>query len=205
MIRKSTYTLLIILLVLATVVIFLQRTPLMTDRSDVPPTPTESPQLFDWPVESNIVAISMTDDRGHFIKASLDQEGAWVVEIPADCRLESDVIANALSQLNNLKVLVAMEAPPALVDVGLLNPTYRLTLTLDDGTLFRLAIGSVVPTGTGYYVQVNNDPVVVVSKFFIDSIFDLVKTACATPTIEAMPSATVEFIQIENVLTTPGP
>ncbi len=43
MLRKSTYTLLIILLILAAVVVFLQRTPGMKIDSASQPTSTQSP------------------------------------------------------------------------------------------------------------------------------------------------------------------
>jgi hypothetical protein len=85
--------------------------------------------------------------------------------------------------------LLSLEVPPALADVGLSTPTYSLFLTFNDGSTQTFSVGSIVPTGTGYYVQANHGTVVVVSNNSIDSLFNLVSTVCATPTPE--PSVTV--------------
>ena len=206
MIRKSTYTLLIILLVLAAVVVFLQRTPGLNTDMDTLPTSTDSPILINLG-DKTITAFTMTDNQGRVLKASLDKQHLWFIDQPSSCQYESDKINYSLSLLRTFKVLVSMEAPPALADVGLLSPTFKLVMTFDDGTTQTLSVGSIVPTATGYYVQVNHDSVVVVSISSIDSLFNLVSTACATPTPE--PSATVmpEITPTEEMLIsiTPAP
>ena len=181
MIRKSTYILLIILLILGAVIVFLQRAPGLISSSSNLPTSTPSILVANWPGRS-IVAFDMSDDKGHVLSASLGSDSTWQVTQPAGCTVDSGSITTALSGVNSLKVSVELKAPAALADVGLLSPTYRLTATMDDGSIQKLSVGSVVPTGTGYYVQLNLDPVVAVSKFSIDSIFNLVGTACGTPT-----------------------
>ncbi len=191
MIRKSTYTLLIILLVLAAVVIFLQRTPGMKGATTNQPTSTQSPALFNWG-EKAVDALSMSDDQGHVLKAKLDNQNNWYIEQPTGCQLENGKIANSIAQMQTFTIMVEMEAPPALADVGLTSPTYRLMLTFGDGSTQYFTVGSVVPTGTGYYVQVDNNPVVVVTKRSIDSLFELVTTACATPTAEISATSTIE-------------
>ncbi|MGA9398959.1 MAG: DUF4340 domain-containing protein [Anaerolineaceae bacterium] len=198
MIRKSTYILLIILIILAAVVIFLQRTPGMKSGSFNQPTSTESPILFNWG-DKSIAAVTMSDDQGHVFKANLDNQNNWFIEQPTGCQLENGKVENYLVQLQTFRIMVEMEAPPALADVGLTNPTYTLKLTFIDGSMQTLSVGSVVPTGSGYYVQVNKDPVVVVTKNSIDSLFELVSTACATPTVEVNPTSTLELILTEPV------
>lgn len=134
--------------------------------------------------DKSITAFTMSDDQGHVLKAKLDNQNNWFIEQPSGCLYSSDSLASSIAPIQTFKVLVSMEAPPALADVGLTRPTYQMDLTFDDGSTQSMKVGSIVPTGTGYYVQVNNDPVVVVSQYNIDSLFNLVSTACATPTPE---------------------
>jgi hypothetical protein len=197
MIRKSTYTLLLILLVLAAVVVFLQRTPGLKTKTDILPTATDSPILLDLGGKT-ITAFMMSDDQGRILKAKLDSQNAWFIEQPSGCQYSSDNMAVSLSQIQTFKVLLSLETPLALADVGLTRPTYKLELTFNDGSTQSLKIGSIVPTGTGYYVQVNIEPVVVVSKYSIDSLFGLVSTACATPTPEPSVTPIPELTQTES-------
>jgi hypothetical protein len=196
MIRKSTYWLLVILLLLAAVVVFLQRTPGLKNDTDLMPTSTESPILMNLGGRT-ITAFAMTDDQGRLLKASLNDQKDWFIEQPSGCQYASDNLANSLSTIQTFKVLVSLEAPPALADVGLTRPTYQLILTFDDGTTQSLKVGSIVPTGSGYYVQVNYDPVVVVTKYSIDTLFGLVSTACATPTPEPNETPSPTLTQTE--------
>jgi hypothetical protein len=201
MIRKSTYTLLIILLILAAVVVFLQRTPALNTKSDSLPTSTDSPMLMNLGNKA-ITAFAMTDDQGRVLKAFLDKQNTWFIEQPIGCQYSSDSLSSSLSLIQTIKVLVSLEAPPALSDVGLNKPTYTLVLTFNDGSTQALKVGSVVPTGTGYYVQVNNDSVVVISQYSVDSLFNLVSTACATPTPEPSETPQLEMIQTESAMGT---
>jgi hypothetical protein len=204
MIRKSTYTLLIILLILAAVVVFLQRTPALNAKSDSLPTSTDSPMLMDLGNKA-ITAFAMSDDQGHVLKSFLDKQNNWFIEQPIGCQYSSDSLSSSLSLIQTLKVLVSLETPPALSDVGLNKPTYTLALTFNDGSTQTLKVGSVVPTGTGYYVQVNNDSVVVISQYSVDSLFGLVSTACATPTPEPSATPQLEMIQTESAIGTLTP
>jgi hypothetical protein len=188
MIRKSTITLVIILGVLVLMLVFLKQTRWWNTDMDVLPTSTDSPTLLNLGGKT-ITAFSMADDQGRILKASLGKQQSWFIEQPAGCQYDSSSISSSLSQLQTFKVLVSLEVPPALADVGLSTPTYSLLLTFNDGSTQTLSVGSIVPTGTGYYIQANHGSVVVVSKISIDSLFNLVSTVCATPTPE--PSATV--------------
>jgi hypothetical protein len=189
MLRKSTFILLIILLVLALAVIFIQRAPGLNSTTDQLPTSTDSPTLMNLAGKS-ITAFTMSDDQGRVVKAKLDNQGTWFIQNPSDCQYDSDQLAYYLSLVQTFKVQVSLDVPPALADIGLITPTYQLVLTFNDGSTQKLSVGSLVPTGTGYYVQVNNDSVVVVSNISIDQLFGIVSTFCATPTPE--PSATPE-------------
>ena len=204
MIRKSTFTLVVIFLVLGLLAYFLPRTNWFNTETDAFPTSTESPIVMNLG-NMTISAFTMIDDQGRVFKASLNNQQTWSIDLPLGCQYDSGQIASSLSLLQTFKVMVSMESLPALADVGLVKPTYRLALTFTDGTRKVLSVGSIVPTGTGYYVQVDNEPVVVVNKSAIDSLFELVGTACATPTPE--PTATImpELTQIEGMLITVTP
>jgi hypothetical protein len=208
MIRKSTgYALGILALLLIALGLMKFMPGLNSPAVDQLPTSTESPTLMNL-AGKTISAFYMSDDQGRILKAKLDSQGTWLIENPSGCQYDSDQLASNLSLIQTFKVLVSMETPPELTDVGLATPTYQLILTFNDGSTQELSIGSIVPTGSGYYVQVNKDPVVVVSKTSIDNLFGIVSTVCATPTPE--PSATAEptLTQTETIpelTVTPAP
>ncbi|MBN2256539.1 MAG: DUF4340 domain-containing protein [Anaerolineaceae bacterium] len=177
----------------------MQRTPGMNNTSS-PPTATQSPLVMDF-TGKTVTSIFMSDDQGHVFKAILDNQGTWYVELPSGCLLVADKISSTLSFLRGYTVMVNLETPPALADVGLTRPTYKMELIFDDGSIQTMSVGSIVPTGSGYYVQVNKDPVIVVSTYSIDSLFELVSTACATPT----PEATLTFTPDPSLLQTVEP
>lgn len=190
MIRKSTgYALGILALLLIALGLMKYMPGLNSAATDQLPTATNSPTLLNLAGKS-ISAFIMSDDQGRVLKAKLGDQGSWFIEIPSGCQFDSEQLSSYLSLIQTFKVLVSMETPPELTDVGLLSPTYQLVLTFNDGSTQNINIGSIVPTGSGYYVQVNNGPVVVVSKSSIDSLFEIVSTVCATPTPE--PSSTPE-------------
>jgi hypothetical protein len=207
MIRKSTLTLVLILCVLVLMAYFLKQTRWWNAETDSLPTATDSPMLMNLSGKS-IAAFDMSDDQGRVIKAFLDKQNSWFIEQPIGCQYPSDSLSSSLSLIQTFKVLVSLEASPALADVGLTRPTFRLRLTFNDGSTQTLNVGSLVPTGTGYYVQVDNDSVVVILKNNVDTLFGLVSTACATPTPE--PSATpgpelMQTVTIMDVTPTPKP
>ncbi len=77
MLRKSTYILLIILLVLALVVIFIQRAPGLNATTDQLPTSTDSPALMNLAGKS-LTAFTMSDDQGHVLTSQTGQPGYLV-------------------------------------------------------------------------------------------------------------------------------
>jgi hypothetical protein len=207
MIRKSTLSLIIILGVLVLMAYFLKQTRWWNTDTEVLPTATNSPMLINLS-DKSITAFDMSDEQGRNLKAYLDKQNTWIIEQPIGCQYPSDSLSSSLSLLQTFKVLVSLETSPALADVGLTKPAYRLVITLNDGSTQTLKVGSLVPTGTGYYVQMNNDSVVVISKNNIDTLFGLVSTACATPTPE--PSATpgpelIQPVATVDITSTPKP
>jgi hypothetical protein len=204
MIRKSTITLAVIFGVLLLVYFFAKETRWWNTDMDVQPTSTDSPTLLNLGGKT-ITAFTMTDNQGRILKASLNNQQSWIIEQPAGCQYDSGSISNSLSQLQTFKVLVSLEVTPALADVGLSLPTYRLDLTFMDGSTQTLSVGSIVPTGTGYYVQANLGSVVVVSKYSIDSLFELVSTVCATPTPEPSTAIMPGVTPTVGIQITPAP
>jgi hypothetical protein len=60
--------------------------------------------------------------------------------------------------------------------------TYKIQLTLADGTQKTISIGVSTPTGSGYYVQSEDGSIVILNKSAVDGILDIFNKPPILPT-----------------------
>jgi hypothetical protein len=100
------------------------------------------------------------------------------------------LIDDMLSQLSSLNILSEMDPSLALESVGLKVPIYTLRLTLQDGQQKTVRLGNGTPTQSGYYAQLENGSIAVVTKYVVDNLINyLDNPPIATP----VPMATESF------------
>jgi hypothetical protein len=204
MIRRSTIIVLVIFLGLVGLAYYLQG-PGKKVFSE--PTPTESSQLL-FSFKSPIVGLRISKPGVGIVEMNKDSQGIWNLTTPPADATDTSQIDTAISQLLSLQVTTNLNLALNLDEVGLSVPSYRVTITLQDGTEEVMNVGKETPTKGNYYVQIGNRGIFIVSKYSLDSFLKLVDTPpiLASPTPTEGTSTPVEGAQPANTGTmTPVP
>jgi hypothetical protein len=138
---------------------------------DSTPTP-EAEFVFDL-ANNEITALHVENDIGNNVEMKLDEDGKWIFNDPQLGVVDTIAFDSILSQLKTLRVLAKISPSPPDEDIGLDHPTYIIRLDLTDGNNSTIYTGKITPTESGYYVGTDKNEVVVVNKFGIDAIGNL--------------------------------
>ena len=183
MIRKGTWIVLIIFLLLLGVAIYLSKNPLPSSAS-VTPTATEIPPLLSGWKSSDITWIEYKADPGG-LTLSQNPDGSWTIgpDNPAPATIAE--IEAMRTQLVSMRMNFVLNTTDPLDAVGLAMPARIIFLRNASGQQVELRIGKETPTGSGYYIQVDNQVPVVINKFALDTVLDSLardKLVAPTPT-----------------------
>ena len=181
--RRSTWIVLGIFVVLALGVFLWQRYG-KTDQEAAEPTPTIAPVNMVFDLGTKLVqSFSITDATGESITMQHElSSNMWVVmDQPADMADPTQIEAVA-SSFSYMTVDTELTTQPPLDAMGLDQPSYTITLDLDNGERNVLFVGDLTPTGTGYYAQVDGKPVVVIAKSDITTLINMLTTPPLKPT-----------------------
>jgi hypothetical protein len=215
MIRRNTWILLVILVVLIGAAFYFNN---QKQKSANASTPTPAQNFLFTTQDGNPTEIKIEDTTGNSVDVARNSAGTWVLKAPTAAAANQDQAEAAATQLKSLNLLGNVQI--GLDVVGLDKPSYIMTITFDSAKTHKVLIGSVNPIQTGYYVQVDSGPVQVADKSGIDSLVGMLAAppylATLTPTISLtpIPSDTPTVIlstsspiatNIPNVSTTPTP
>lgn len=170
MIRRTTWVILAIFIVLVGLAWYLQRNPLKTATAS--PTPTLALNLFEVQ-ENTISSLKVESSKGKQVALGRDANGAWALTEPKADATDTGQAEQAMSQLVSLAVVTSLSTPPPLADVGLASPAYTITVVTNGGPKLVAKVGSQTAVGSGYYTQVNDGPVVIASKNGLDALVSL--------------------------------
>jgi hypothetical protein len=179
MIRRNTWVLLGVFIIVAAGAFFFQR--MQQKKAEAQPTATPAyTTLIDFGTHK-ILRVSINDDTGRSIILTQDSQGNYTPSPEEYSHLNADTVSNAMVEIRGLNVLNSLETVPALNVIGLEKPHYTIHITLDDGAGYVLQIGDKTPTGTGYYVSVDGKSPVVVDGTGLSAIIDLLTPPTPTP------------------------
>lgn len=191
MIRRSTWILLILFVVSLSGTILWQR---YRAKQEAETTPTPEASLFFDISSADVVQLEIIQPTGKAVVLRSDAPGVWVLEGFTAEQTDAGRVESILQQLSSLRVLSPLEQAPAAEIVGLSQPSYIIRVKLSNGGQKTAYIGDVTPTGSGYYARLEGGNVVIINKYSIDSVVELLANKpllpTATPT-EAM-TPTVE-------------
>lgn len=194
MVRRTTWIILVIFVFLAGFAFYFQRSQTNKAENAATTTPTTPPTYLYSLANAKLNEIKITNTAGDKIDLYRDAGSSnWVIaDIPAD-QANSFQIESISSQLADLKAQETLTDMPALDSVGLVTPTYTITMTTTDGTQLITYVGSQTAIGTGYYVRVGTGPVAIVDKVVMDDILNLLTNPPLLPTAtpEVTPTETV--------------
>ncbi len=187
MIRKGTWILIAVFAVLLAGAFYLQKNPMPAGGGTATPSPTAEPAAFlaGWNT-SDIVAIDLKEGQNSTIQLAQDEKGAWQLgaqKTPVD----PGKVEQVRSEIVSMRPTRTLPTDFAREAAGLTNPARTLTIRNKSGQQVVMRIGNPTPTGTGYYMQVDDQAPVVVAQGSVDGIVSPLTSLVATPT----PAATV--------------
>jgi hypothetical protein len=162
----------------------------------------ETVDLFPDAVFGVVEAFSVTDNEtGETFAASIDEGSAeWVIEeMPTEADpalvVDSNAITGSLFSLPSLQSSRVLSEIEALAPYGLDEAHYTITFRVTSGAEHTLYVGSMNPTGTGYYVRLSEDidltqEVYLVDTYSLDSVIGFLENPPMvepTPEVEETP------------------
>jgi hypothetical protein len=207
MVRRSTLILLVVFAILVGFAWILQRNQTNKKEADANTTPTKTvSELFNL-TGRQVNDINISDSSGNQAEFYLDStSGNWAIKgLPID-QADSFQIESITAQLTALQAVETLTQPPPLDSIGLVEPSYTIIMTTSDGAQLVVRVGDVTPIGSGYYVKVGSDMIVIVDKVVMDDVLGLLTTPPTLSTAIPEVVTTEPVSQDESVSTgTPAP
>ncbi len=188
MVRRTTFLLVLVFVVLVGFAFFFQR--YQANKTANQPTSTSlatAQPMYDLGGAA-VTDVLISNQGGDTIELYRDAGKAnWAIKgLPAK-QADALTIDTAITSLLSLQVLDTLNQAPALDSIGLATPAYTIVLTTTGGQQVVTHIGSMNPVATGYYVQVGSGPVMIADNVVLDDVLKFLTTPplVATPTPQA--------------------
>jgi hypothetical protein len=191
MIKRNTWILLLVFVVVLGAAIVIQQTNLLVPAAA--PTATPALSLLDFG-DDNIIGITLADPNGLNIVAKIDSNNQWSITKPANLQISQGSMQEILSELNGISIQSTLLSPLPLESTGLQLPAYTLTLNYSSGKDHTIKVGSLTATKSGYYLQLDANEAVIVSQYGIDDIVQLLKSVTFTPTPSIAPATSTPTV-----------
>jgi len=191
--KRSTWILILVLAAAIGIYFWLNSTPELPALPSLP-TQTSQPPLL--PASGDdLTAIRIFNRQYDIVEVQKSETGIWNLILPRPGTADPALLNAAVGQLEALQVIAAFDAAPDAEATGLLFPAYTIQLSYATGTETTLLVGSLAPTGRGYYVQLDGSETFIIGQAGIDALVRLLTSPPYLPTdvpTEA-PSATPEL------------
>lgn len=189
MIRRSTWVLLGVLVLVVGAFFLVKKYPLKSGE----PTPTATAVAYlITQAEGNLQSLQIVDAQGSKVRMQRDPSGKWILTAPRNGEADQSEAGAAQIQVGALRILAALETPPDPAATLLSKPSAVIDTTFDTGREHRIEVGGPSPTGNGYYVRLDGSKVYVVSQNGIDALMNLLKSppypATPTPAVTDTPA-----------------
>lgn len=203
MVKRGTWILFAILLILITVTLVVRNTDLGETGDQT--TPVE----FLYDVESaDILYVEVNGAEGETVHLSRDDLGSWQLIEPENPLVDITRIDTMATKLSRLRVYSTLEDPPSDEDIGLDAPPFHVVIEFIDGTRSEFDVGDANVIGNGYYIRLGTGLTKVVNKSNLDSLLemlDLPPVITPTPTLGPTTTPTVTSGSQVEMTSTPTP
>jgi len=194
MIRRSTWIVLAVFLVLVGAVLIFQKVQKpdsSIDSADLvgdlqSSAPIEA--LFHIPEGDFILGLRVEDTTGRNLEIKRDNESATWVLVSPEGSADQDTINRVLMQLESVSIDQTLSPEIDREVIGLSNPAYTIALEISNGGVFTVFVGNITITNTSYYAQLAGDPPIVVNKFGLDPVINMLDS----PPVLVIPTPTVD-------------
>lgn len=171
MLRRSTVLLVVIFLLLLGFIAALQQGWF----SSSPQEPTATPQAFllDGFLMAQVENIQVFENQQLTLDLKRTPDGGWIFTLPAASPADPGKVEQLLSSLSALTAASQVSPGTALEALGITPDGKKLVMVDQMGGMVTLHLGNSTPTGTGYFVQVNQKPPLVVSQYAFQDVISL--------------------------------
>ncbi|MGQ9585028.1 MAG: DUF4340 domain-containing protein [Anaerolineae bacterium] len=195
---RNTLILLVLLALLGGYVYFFE---VRGGGSGVGPTPTPSSVQVLGLNASDVSKLTVEGAEGT-VRLSRPAGGSWQMEVPSQAEADDVRVNSVVSSLAWLSASRAITETTDLEPFGLAAPSWKVEITLADGTREQVYIGDTNPAGSQYYVRKEGDPAIyLVYASTIEGLQRLVKEPPYPPT----PTPTATPVPPETPTPTPTP
>ena len=170
MIRRSTWIIFGIFILLIAIVLIWQRIQ-QNQQAQITPTAATS-FLFDLGGKS-ITGIAISGPGGQTVSAKKDSDGNWILEEPAGQPADIGRIDAAVGTASGLQVLSTLNKAGDLETLGLNPASYQIELTLNNGTQLHAFVGGLTPTQSGYNVFIEGQPLKIVERYSLEDVLTI--------------------------------
>lgn len=195
MIRKGTWIVLAVFVVLTGALLILQRTRgnVKFIEEAVTPSATSAPLLLQGWLAEDINSIAWRGE-GQNLTLTQTAEGVWLLGPDQNAAVNPAEVDILRTGLVSLRPLSSLGDGNPLDALGLSVPANVITLRTAAGQQAQVSLGAATPTGSGYYAQVDGGPPIVLEKFEVDTLLEkFAPSYWATPTplpVTETPAAT---------------
>ena len=190
MIQKRSWILLVIFIILLVLVLFFEKTPSLKNNF-VTPSPTGFLKLIPGWAESDLVSFEFFGENEEII-IGLKRMGdtSWQFSSIKGIEPDQGKIQELLSSVFGLEVWNKLDPISSPEQYGLQPSVYTISLKNILGEYKLIFIGKETTTGSGYYIRVDDADPVVVNKYGIEGILQLMSfDALRVPSATSFPFA----------------
>lgn len=184
---KRSNWILLILLALSIGAYFLIKAN--ADKNAAEETPVAASNLLIEATGDVLQRIRIYDNDYNIVELVRDENALWTVSLPTAGEADQSLASAAETQLGALGITSQLGMVANFGDFGLEFPAYTIKLTYYSGAQHKIEVGDLTPTNTGYYVQLDDGDVYVVSQYSLDSILGLIRNPPYPPTPTPEPTA----------------
>lgn len=203
MVRRSTWIVLVLVLILAGVLVYMNREQQIVEEvaQDFPTLPS---YLVIGQAEGMPNRFRLETETGEVIEVGLDMQNEWQVNLPVAGRANQGNLEAAVTKIISMRFSDEMQGiSPS--DLGVNPPAQVLTVYMKSGSRHVIEIGDQTPSGIGYYVRLDGDRLLIVEASAIDTLLASLLPAPyqMTPTPSPLPHTATPVPAMETV--TPAP
>jgi len=194
MVRRSTWVILAVFIVLLGALLIFQRNKDSESLDDQANTlsdlgtlrPVET--VFDVPYGEVILGLEILDRDVNKLEIQRESEDKEWVLISLEGEADQDLINKVILQLESLSIDRTLDAGIDLESIGLKYPDNTIRVLTSSGRLFTIYVGKVTITKATYYTQLKGSSPILVSKYDLDTVINLL----TTPPVLINPIETIE-------------
>src|SRR5512136_94392 len=142
MIKRNTWILLVVLVILVAGYLIWKHRPAGTEATETPtPTTAEETSFLFSNQDGTPTSIRVDDEGGNSVQLERDSVGVWTLVLPRRGPADLALASAAETQVMSMAIVTALEASPEGSVIGLASPAYVITVTFDSGARHTIEVG----------------------------------------------------------------